>query len=515
MRKVLLCAVPVLLCSIAGASWVTFGGDQARTGVDQDEFVINPQTAKQMKLLWKLKLENQPKELNSLTAAVVLNPVYTNQGAETYIAVGGSSDNLFVIDADTGKVVWQKHFENAVPPPKSIRAGYYFCPNALNDTPMIENFSGGPTVFVISIDGKLHALNFSTGEDRFPPVDFVPAYSKNWSLNFSGNVVLTSVSQNCNNTKNGVYAMDVHAAEKKAVFFEAAPFGGGVWGRGGVSVGKDGAVYAASGDGVPNPASGRYADAVVKLDPATLRVLDYYIPPNAAYITRKDLDIGNTTPTVFPYKNRQLLLVGGKEGVLTMLDAASLGGASHNTPLYQTPRLANDTADISGRGIWGGFATWQDQDGTRWVYVPIWGPPSKEAPAFPIANGAANDGSIMAFKLEEKNGGPVLTPAWISRDLNVPEPPAYANGVVFVLSSGEYTRQISESGTPYTTEQRMAKNTGHAILYALDAKTGKELFSSGDTMPSFTHLSGIAVSDGRVFVTTHDSMLYAFGVPGQ
>lgn len=504
-----------LLCSISGASWVTFSGDAARTGVDADEFVISPQTASKLQLQWKLKLENQPKELNSLTAPVVLNPVYTNQGAETYLAVGGSSDNVFVVDADTGKLVWQKHFANAVPLPPSVRAGYYFCPNALNDTPLIHNVGGGPSVLVISIDGKLHALNITNGEDRFQPVDFVPAYSKNWSLNVSGNTILTSVSQNCNGTKNGVYGIDIHAADKKPAFFGTAPFGGGVWGRGGVAVGKDGSVYAASGDGIPNPATGRYSDAVVKLDAATLKVLDYYIPPNAAYITRKDLDIGNSTPSIFTYKNRELLLSGGKEGLLTVLDAASLGGSSHNAPLYQTPRLANDSADISGKGIWGGFATFQDSDGTRWVYVPIWGPPSKEAPAFPATNGPANDGSIMAFKVEDKNGSPVLTPAWISRNLNVPEPPAIANGVVFVLSSGEFTRQIDENGTPYTTEQRMAKNTGHAILYALDAKTGKELFSSADAMPSFTHLGGIAVSDGRVFVTTHDSMLYCFGVPGQ
>ncbi len=45
-------------------------------------------------------------------------------------------------------------------------------------------------MYVISIDGKLHALNLVNGEDRFPPKQFVPAYSKNWSLNSSGNFIL-------------------------------------------------------------------------------------------------------------------------------------------------------------------------------------------------------------------------------------------------------------------------------------------------------------------------------------
>lgn len=121
----------------------------------------------------------------------------------------------------------------------------------------------------------------------------------------------------------------------------------------------------------------------------------------------------------------------------------------------------------------------------------------------------------MAFKVEEKDGQPVLTPAWISRDMAVPEPPVIANGVVFSLSSGEFTRQIKENGSLYSAEERMRLSTGNATLYAFDAQTGKELFSSGKTMSSVTHLSAIAVSDGRVYATTHDSTLYAFGLPGQ
>ena len=42
--------------------------------------------------------------------------------------------------------------------------------------------------------------------------------------------------------------------------------------------------------------------------------------------------------------------------------------------------------------------------------------------------------------------------------------------------------------------------------------TGKELFSSGETMPSWTHFSGIAIASGRVYVTTYDSNVYAFGL---
>ncbi|MBV9264605.1 MAG: PQQ-binding-like beta-propeller repeat protein [Acidobacteriaceae bacterium] len=183
--------------------------------------------------------------------------------------------------------------------------------------------------------------------------------------------------------------------------------------------------------------------------------------------------------------------------------------------MYRSPLYTNAGADIAGKGFWGAFGTWEDGKGTRWLYAPAWGPVNPAVPGFPVTNGPIPDGSIMAFKVEEKDGQPTLTPAWSSRDMALPEPPVIANGVVFSISSGEFTRQFSESGQLYTAEQRIAKAIGNATLYAFDALTGKELFSSGKAMTSFTHFGGLAVSDGRVYCTTFDGTLYAFGLKGE
>ncbi len=503
-------------CSVAAASWLTFGGDAQRSGWAKEETAISPESVKDMQLLWKLKLDNAPKELNSLTSPIVINPVYTNRGAQTYVVVGGSSDNLFVIDADTGKLVWQKHFTNEGPPPSGPQSsGSYFCPNALNDTPVIVTEKEGPTVYIISIDGKLHALNITNGEDRFPPKQFVPAYSKNWSLNFKDNVVYTTISQGCAQAKSGVWAMDLNSPDRKTAFFQSNPNGAGIWGRGGASIGSNGTLYAETGDGTFQAENGKYGNTLLALSPKELKLVDYFTPTNASYLNRKDLDMGNVTPMSFSYKGRELVIGSGKEGALFLLDAKSLGGETHRKPLFQSPLYANQEADIAGRGFWGAFATWEDPKGTRWVYAPAWGPAASQAPAFAATNGPAPNGSIMAFKVEDKDGQPVLTPAWVSHDMAVPEPPVVANGVVFSLSSGEFTRQISESGKVYTAAERMAQNKGNATLYAFDAQTGKELFSSGKIMSSFTHLGAIAVNDGRVFATTYDGTLYAFGLKGE
>ena len=56
------------------------------------------------------------------------------------------------------------------------------------------------------------------------------------------------------------------------------------------------------------------------------------------------------------------------------------------------------------------------------------------------------------------------------------------------------------------------QNTTHTILYALDAETGQELYSSKDEIDDWTHLSSITVADGSVYVTTRKTFVYAFGL---
>jgi mono/diheme cytochrome c family protein len=121
----------------------------------------------------------------------------------------------------------------------------------------------------------------------------------------------------------------------------------------------------------------------------------------------------------------------------------------------------------------------------------------------------------MAFNVVADAGRkPVLKPAWISSDIAVPDPAVIAGGVLFVLGTGENTQQVNSGNISHILTGRENLNTGHAILHALDATTGKELWSSADAIPGWTHFSGLAVGDGKVFVTTHDGAVYAFGLRG-
>jgi outer membrane protein assembly factor BamB len=50
------------------------------------------------------------------------------------------------------------------------------------------------------------------------------------------------------------------------------------------------------------------------------------------------------------------------------------------------------------------------------------------------------------------------------------------------------------------------------VLYVLDAATGKELWSSAQTITSFAR-AAVAAGSGQVYLATYDNHLYAFGIP--
>jgi outer membrane protein assembly factor BamB len=116
----------------------------------------------------------------------------------------------------------------------------------------------------------------------------------------------------------------------------------------------------------------------------------------------------------------------------------------------------------------------------------------------------------------DKAGKYWLEPAWLSRDMNRAEPPVIANGVIFAYGSGEDTDQAAyDIGLAYNHDARnRIKNSTKAVLYALDAQTGKELWNSGDTIASWSHWGGLSVANGRVYINTFDGYQYCFGIAG-
>jgi outer membrane protein assembly factor BamB len=516
MSKYLYVLVLASFCSFASAQsgqWLTYGHDVQRSGVAGDEHAFTPANVSQMGLAWKTVVPNQPLSMNGLTAPLVVRGVATSSGAKNLVLLAGSSDHIFALDADTGELVWKVDAPPEAPRPQG---GDWLCPNALNATPVID--PARARLFAITSDGRLLTLGLADGRQLMPPARFVPAYSKMWSLNYSGGALYTSISQDCNNARSGIAAMNPDAPGRPVVFFSTTGAcsksfcGAGIWGRGGPAVDFDGFVYGATGDAPFDPAANEFGDTIVKLAPDTLDLAGYYTPADWEYLTRKDLDMGTTTPAIFRWHNRVLVATGGKEGAVYLADAATMSSPQHRIASYISPRYTNQQQTFEANGIWGAISVWHDSQGNTWLYVPSWGQPTPAA-QFPQSYGPVKSGSVMAFKVvSAKDGSPTLQPAWISEDITVPDPVAIAGGIAFVVGTGENPQQVQNGDISKLLHNREDLNTGHAVLYALDARTGRQLWSSGSTMTGWTHFSGLAVGDGKVFATTHDGSVYAFAV---
>ena len=53
----------------------------------------------------------------------------------------------------------------------------------------------------------------------------------------------------------------------------------------------------------------------------------------------------------------------------------------------------------------------------------------------------------------------------------------------------------------------------HAVLYVLDPATGNVLKASEESIDSWNHYGGIALSEGRIYLTSYDDRVYALGLP--
>lgn len=513
MRVLKIVLAMTLGCAAAfAADWLTDGGNSKRTAWQQDETIFTPANVGRTKLLWKLKLDNEPRQMHSLFPPLIAGRVNTADGPKQIALIAGVSDNLFAIDVEQGELLWTKHFESSWKPSPDDGPASVLCPGGLTATPVIGP-TGAPgkyTVYAVSWDGMLRRLNLADGEDVAPPAKFMPPNGKPYALNLVDNVVYTHTAERCGGNPNTVYAYDLET-DKVGTW---GPAGGGMWGRTGPAISSSGTLYTGTGDGIWDPENGVFGSGIIGVqqnpDTKALELVDYYGPSNAVWLLKRDLDIA-VTPAVFDYKGRELMVDAGKEGRVYLMDTESIGGDDHRTPLYRTPLICNEEVNMVSAGIWGSMASWEDTDGARWVLTPIWGP-KHSAFSAPIEHGEVKDGAIVAFKVEEKDGKTWLAPAWISRDMNRAEPPVIANGIVFAYGNGEDTHQaMPDVGYTNTAEERIAGST-HAVLYALDARTGKELWSSGDQIKSWNHWSGFSIANGRVYIATFDGVLYCFGI---
>jgi len=111
---------------------------------------------------------------------------------------------------------------------------------------------------------------------------------------------------------------------------------------------------------------------------------------------------------------------------------------------------------------------------------------------------AATNTGISAIPVSGQGSSVSLeSGGWTSRALSAPAAPIVVNDVVFAVSSGK-PAAAGAAGTP-------------AVLYALNAMTGKDLWNSGATIKSYMPGRAIWTSNSQIYVGTNAGAVYAFG----
>jgi outer membrane protein assembly factor BamB len=535
------------------ADWPMPYGNPEHNGWAGSERQLSKANVNSLTLLYKYETDNQSRGLASLTSPIINGNLITYRGFKEMLIFAGSSDRVFSVDADLNKLLWEAHLPHAASKPptgpptaacpggltapvimagsssaslhfagiaartpagKSIKAANpspYFPPLAQSIYPLLPTtLTQLDALYTVSSDGYLHVLNNSTGQDLIPSVRFVPPNAKVTSLNLRDNVVYATTADNCDGYRNAVFALDLLSPQKRVNSFAVSL--GGFAGTGGTAIGNDGTIYVQAVY-APEDRGGRPYDSVVALTPRDLKVKDYFTLSDKPVKKWKG-EAPGITPVVFSFPGRDVIIAGGRDGRLYLLDSRSLGGANHQTPLFASAALAQNSKRYDGNGFRGVFSTWMDVDtGIRRFYVPVFGPPRPSTGLKTDAR-AAGTGFILALELRGTTVKPTLAPLWISRDILSPAPAVIANGMVFVLSRGEFPRIAKTNGKPYSIAEReqLAKPAG---LYVLDALTGKELYSSKTIAASAFHPAGLALANGRAYFTARDNAVYCFGIRGQ
>jgi hypothetical protein len=535
------------------SDWLTPYADAQRTSWLRTDPNISVESMSKpgFELQWTSKLDNQSGGVQGLTQGV------TASGVTLFVPtslVSSGSNNLYMLDNDTGYVVWSRVFEGTqraatagcgggVAAPTRIVSGTAAPTSDPATAPAtgrgaqgfrsllgepgqgipLEARGGGPgragapggaagrggaqgrgegagipgapnvgggglgramVVYAVAGDGQLHVVGLQSGKDLQRPAPFLPANSQ-WSNPVAvGTMMYAATSGNCAGAANGVYAIDLDAPDKPVVSYRTN--GGRVVGS--VAFSSDGStLLAAIG---PGSATGDgKANAIVALDPRTLRLKDWFTQPTAEFVTG---------PTVFRHGTKDIVAAATKDGRVILLDSGSLGGANHTTAVLVSRPLFATGGSISAEAL----STWAraaaDNATTpgadaRWILVPVSGRPTGAR----ATSGAIRNGCVIALRVAEAKGVFSLEPEWTSGDLTAPATPIIVNGVVFALSTGR-PAAAGRSGSP-------------ALLDAYEGLSGKALWNSDKSMTTVASPGSYWSALSQVYVGTDDGTVFAFG----
>jgi outer membrane protein assembly factor BamB len=469
---VLALLIGVVAPAARAEDWPLFGHDPARTSVDVGGTAIDVQNVHRLRMRWQISLGTVAD-----STPIFLERVQRGGRVRSMLFQTDKKGVTYGIDALTGRIYW--HFRT-------------YGPNITTSTPAAD--PSGLAIYVPGVDGMIHKLDASTGRELGAPgfparITRMTQTEKDASaLNLAngylyattsgyygdappyvGHVVSVRFGDGATHVFNSLCSNVVTLPEPNT----CPASDSGIWGRGGAVVDPDpsmnGAVYAATGNGEFDVRGGGqdYGDSVIGLSADATRLLGHYTPRDYAQLDSGDVDLGSTSPVVLPRQSASktplMIVQGGKDAILRLINRAPLPGVAHELQEIQLPA-----------GLFSTPAVWTEGSRT-WLFL-----------GFPQA--------VDAYVLvTNSDGSSRLRGVWRSQPGSTNgegTSPVVSNGIVFVAFDGR--------------------------IVALNARTGGVLWSSTQRSALRTigpvHWESPIVVDGAVYCSDESGHLTSYSL---
>ncbi len=327
-----------------------------RTGANLRETVLTPANVNeaQFGMLFKRVVDDQ-----LYTQPLIATDIAVSGGTHDLVYVTTVNNSVYAFDANDAKAslpVWHVNFGT----PANVHSTDFGCLDmngqmGIVGTPIIDKErgvlyvvaltrAGAPTGAWTGFIQRLHELDLATGADLTDsPVaisapDFNPLMqNQRPALMLVNGMVYVGYSSHCDKEPYHGFLMTYDAKTLAQVnVLNTSPTGSeaSIWQSGqGPAADEEGNVYVVTGngswDGVRN-----FSESFLKLTPH-LKLIDWFTPTNHFALDARDNDLDASGATLIP--GTHLVVGGGKEGVLYVLDTRNLGhrGDEHALEHFQ------------------------------------------------------------------------------------------------------------------------------------------------------------------------------------
>ena len=318
---------------------LTQHNDNFRDGVNAGETILTPSNVNksQFGLLFKVAVDDQV-----FAQPLVVARVNIAGGTHSVLYVATANNSVYAFDANSGTMYWHVNFG----PPITKALANWDCNDTLGSsgimsTPVIANnslFVVAQTYVNATSTHSLHALNLSTGADQADsPVqiqhsDFESVYElqRPGLLSANGNVYFSFASHCDQNSWKGLTFAYSQSNLSQVGVFDASPSdnGNGIWQSGnGAAADPTGNVYWVTGNGGWDGET-NFSETMLKAN-AALGLQDWHTPSDYSSLDEGDADLTASGPLLMMKTN--LLVAGGKAGVLTLVNTQDMGHLGDNT----------------------------------------------------------------------------------------------------------------------------------------------------------------------------------------